>query len=256
MAYRLARSLETLRDQINAAAPNRSKASDGWIGDASHFRTGSASDHNPWITLGGVGIVTAFDITHDPRNGCDVMAIANAIVASRDRRLKYLIYTGGSGGNPGILSSTVSPWKWRTRASDDHPHHLHISVDSDAADFDSRAAWALPGAITPPPPTKTEEQTMADLTLTNPMTKEAATAANGLSNTWRLAWTNNLLLRQLLAKQGIVADVDESQIAREVAASLTVPLKAALVAAVAKGGSAEAIADAVVAQMATQLAGA
>jgi len=36
MSWRLARSLEPLRNEVNAAAPNRSKASDGTIGDTAH----------------------------------------------------------------------------------------------------------------------------------------------------------------------------------------------------------------------------
>lgn len=46
MAWRLAGSLVTFRDQLNAAFPNRSKISDGFIGDAAHQAQGSASDHN------------------------------------------------------------------------------------------------------------------------------------------------------------------------------------------------------------------
>lgn len=149
MAYRLAVSLEKLRSQINLMAPNRSKASDGWIGDAAHFATGSASDHNPWVKQGSTGIVTAFDFTHDPANGCDVMAIANGIIKSRDRRMKYMIYTGGAGGRPGIISATVSPWVWRVRANDDHPHHLHVSVNSNVADYDSSALWAIQAGMPP-----------------------------------------------------------------------------------------------------------
>ena len=143
MAYRLAHSLEQLRSQVNLIAPNRNKKSDGWVGDSVHFAQGSASDHNPWVRQGDLGIVTAIDITHDPANGCDVMAIANSIIASRDRRMKYMIYTGGSGGRPGIISATVAPWTWRVRSYDDHSHHLHISVNSNVSDYDSPNAWAL-----------------------------------------------------------------------------------------------------------------
>jgi|HigsolmetaAR201D_1030396.scaffolds.fasta_scaffold15936_2 hypothetical protein len=45
MAWRLARSLEQLRRQIDAAYPGRSKASDGTIGDVAHSQRNS--DHNP-----------------------------------------------------------------------------------------------------------------------------------------------------------------------------------------------------------------
>lgn len=36
MAWRLAKSLVQLREQINALSPNRSKVSDGTIGNAAH----------------------------------------------------------------------------------------------------------------------------------------------------------------------------------------------------------------------------
>jgi hypothetical protein len=67
MAWRPAKSLIQLRDQINQIAPNRSKASDGTIGDAAH--ASRASDHNPWVREGDAGVVTAIDITHDPDDG-------------------------------------------------------------------------------------------------------------------------------------------------------------------------------------------
>jgi hypothetical protein len=47
MAWRLAKSQETLRAQVNAAPPGRSKRDDGTIGDERH--QASASDHNPWV---------------------------------------------------------------------------------------------------------------------------------------------------------------------------------------------------------------
>lgn len=135
-SWRLAHSLETLRDQINMAWPQRSRASDGTIGDAAHQRDGNASDHNPWV---GPGVVTAFDITHDPAHGCDVYVLAQALAASRDSRIKYMIFTGHNGG-PGILSSTVSPWRWRARQND-HASHLHLSVTTTG--YDNAAPWHI-----------------------------------------------------------------------------------------------------------------
>lgn len=70
MAWRLAHSLETLRAQVNAKWPNRSKSSDGSIGDASH--SSRLSDHNPDPS----GVVRAIDITHDPLSGFDSYAFA------------------------------------------------------------------------------------------------------------------------------------------------------------------------------------
>ena len=89
IAWRVARSLVRLIDQCNAAWPNRSKVSDGTIGDAAHATR--ASDHNPWY---GPGIVTAADITHDPAHGADMHKLAASLVASRDRRIKYCLTPG------------------------------------------------------------------------------------------------------------------------------------------------------------------
>jgi hypothetical protein len=50
MAWRVARSLEVLLGQFNAACPGRSKASDGSIGDAAHATRDS--DHKPWYGPG------------------------------------------------------------------------------------------------------------------------------------------------------------------------------------------------------------
>ena len=55
--WRVAESLQRLLDQVNQMAPVRSKASDGAIGDASHQTRDS--DHNPWVTDGNIGVVTA-----------------------------------------------------------------------------------------------------------------------------------------------------------------------------------------------------
>ena len=63
MEFRIAKSLLTLRAQIDAMAPNRNKSSDGAIGDQSHQTRNS--DHNP----NADGVVTAMDITNDPEHG-------------------------------------------------------------------------------------------------------------------------------------------------------------------------------------------
>ncbi len=65
MNWRLAKSLETLRSQVNAVHPNRSKESDGSIGNAEH--SARESDHNP----NSAGVVCAIDITPDPAGGVD-----------------------------------------------------------------------------------------------------------------------------------------------------------------------------------------
>lgn len=123
--WKLAPGLETLRQQVNALAPKRSKASDGTIGDAAH--ASRTSDHNP----NARGVVNALDITHDPSQGVDIAKIATALIASRDPRIKYLIFNGkivsGAGG--------TKPWSERVyKGANKHTKHVHISVKDKIGD--------------------------------------------------------------------------------------------------------------------------
>jgi hypothetical protein len=128
--WRPAKSLVKLRAQINAMAPNRSKASDGTIGDTAHSKT--KSEHNP----NKDGVVRAMDITHDPAGGCDCNVLAETLVAARDPRILYIIW------NARICSSVVQPWTWRAyKGANKHTHHLHISVVETPAVYDNEAPW-------------------------------------------------------------------------------------------------------------------
>jgi len=136
MAWRVADSLLHLREQINVACPNRSKASDGTIGDTAH--SARKSDHNPQPLDGAVGVVTAMDITNDPDDGCDADKIVNALVASRDPRIKYIIW------NRRIISSQTEPWVWRNyTGKNPHSKHFHLSVLPAKTHFDSKASWKI-----------------------------------------------------------------------------------------------------------------
>lgn len=140
--FRVAKALLRLAEQVNAAHPQRSKQSDGTIGDRAHRNR--PSDHNPRPGAGGIGVVTALDITHDPAHGCDAGALAEALRKSRDPRIKYLI------SNRRIVSSSphgaVAAWVWRAyTGSNPHNHHCHISVLADPARYDAVGDWTLPG---------------------------------------------------------------------------------------------------------------
>jgi hypothetical protein len=142
-AWRVAMCLLKLREQVNAMAPSRSKASDGTIGDAIH--RSRSSDHNPWVSDAGVGVVSAMDITHDTVNGCDAGAVAEAIRASKDNRVKYMIW------NRRIMSSYAvngrPAWTWRAyTGKNGHTKHVHVSANSSKASYDSTAGWKLPGS--------------------------------------------------------------------------------------------------------------
>lgn len=153
MANRIARSLDKLRSQVNARWPQRRKQSDGWIGDAAH--QSRKSDHNPHVKDGATGVVTALDITHDPKSGCDAGVIADVLVASRDPRIKYVIW------DRQIIAGDAgpSPWQWRDyRGRNPHTMHVHISVKPAKSKYDDISLWAIPGeaaakvATTPQPP--------------------------------------------------------------------------------------------------------
>lgn len=143
----VAKSLLTLLDQVDAASPLRNKRNDGTIGDADH--AARDSHHNP----NEAGVVTAMDITHDPRGGCDAGQIAEALRLNRDPRINNVIYDGR------IFSSTVSPWIWRerNRGPGDHTEHVHVAVgrgrEGHATNpelYDDPSPWAIramPGTI-------------------------------------------------------------------------------------------------------------
>ena len=132
MSWRLAKSLDQLRRQVNAAYPNRSKYADGTIGDAAHARTDS--EHNP----NSAGVVRAIDITHDPTNGVQGQRLANDVIAELDRRgvRGYVIHAGR------IRSTYVQRGVWR-RYGGSNPHNTHVHV-SYITGYDNRAAWPLP----------------------------------------------------------------------------------------------------------------
>lgn len=136
MSWRLAKALMQMRDQFNAAVPRRNKSHDGTIGDAAHASRNS--DHNPWVKDGSLGVVTALDITHDPRNGVDIAKIAERLRSGRDSRIKYVI------ANKRIFSSTQNPWQWRSyTGSNPHTSHIHVSVNSHKAAYDDTREWGL-----------------------------------------------------------------------------------------------------------------
>jgi hypothetical protein len=129
VAWRMAQALETLHTEINAAAPERSRASDGGIGDTAH--SSRASDHNP----SPQGIVCARDWTHHPDGGLDGQQLADWLqrrAQAGERRIKYVIW------NRQILSGPDERHAcgvWRPyQGTNPHTKHLHLSVHHDHCD--------------------------------------------------------------------------------------------------------------------------
>lgn len=149
MMWRLANALVALRDGVNARWPSRDKGSDGTIGNAAHVAEGwTASDHNPWVVVGGIGVVRAVDIT---ASGIDAAWYAEQLRlagANGDSRLTgggYVIY------NRRITLDNFSGWSVYTGANP-HVAHVHCSFSRNAAGFDRTDTWSFlfGGAITPP----------------------------------------------------------------------------------------------------------
>lgn len=134
---RVANSLETLRKQINARWPDRSRISDGGLGDTSH--AARLSDHNP----NAEGIVCARDFTHDPVHGPDARKLAEHLLSTHDKRIKYIISNGEIASG---LGANHTPWVWRPYTGmNAHRHHMHISVRSPDEFYDDSSEWDLKG---------------------------------------------------------------------------------------------------------------
>lgn len=128
--------LVKLRAEFNALAPDRDKASDGWIGDPAH--AARTSDHNPDLR----GLVHAIDVDVDLRRpGLSMEKVVQLVLArcqdGRERRLRYIIY------NRRIWSASNG---WRQQAytgANAHDHHAHFSASHDPAREESTAPWNL-----------------------------------------------------------------------------------------------------------------
>lgn len=131
MTWYLSRALVTLRGEIEAAWPGRSKISDGSIGDAAH--ASRPSDHNPDPSGPDKGEVRAIDVTQwdpgTPENPRDDVAeaVAEQLRASRDPRILYVIWRGRMFSS--YPTSSTPAWTWRPYTGPNgHFHHVHISV--------------------------------------------------------------------------------------------------------------------------------
>lgn len=151
--WRLAPCLKALFDEADRRKPTRSHAADGTIGDLAH--AARESDHNPadgWVCAGDVDD----DGDSTPILGVDLL-VAH-LVASRDRRVKYLIRNGTiwkAYENRGLPPWTPQPYT----GPSPHDHHAHISVwNTTEARNDLRPWWP---AVKPAPPPDEEDDMAA-----------------------------------------------------------------------------------------------
>lgn len=163
MTWRLAKSLAALRGEVDARWPERSKISDGTLGDPAH--AARVSDHNP----NAAGVVRAFDCTGE---GAETQA--------RDVPGEWLfqhIITLGRAGHPALSNhgyvihdgrAAYASKGWEIvpyKGASSHPHHVHISVGRDPAQYDDLTPWGI-DAPTPAPPAPTTPTTEDDMPYT------------------------------------------------------------------------------------------
>jgi hypothetical protein len=114
----LSKAADTLRDQINDSFVDRSRKTDGWIGDLKH--QSRKSDHNPRPS----GEVCAIDIDaglSDEQGISHALADQLRLTAKKDKRISYIIHAGK-------IASAKSLWKFRKyRGINPHHKHIHIS---------------------------------------------------------------------------------------------------------------------------------
>lgn len=165
--YRLAPSLRTLWNQLVAANPGQqwqTSPQTGTIGDAKHQAKNRASDHNPWLdnTVRALDIaanVTGVPGIRDVADGpsCEALfAMVNQMYAARDPR----IWPDGYGIYLHRITDPARPGRSKptTPQQDPHLYHLHISVSTNPAGFNSTAPWPIPQPARPPAPAPTPTQ--------------------------------------------------------------------------------------------------
>jgi hypothetical protein len=135
MKPKLSQSAIQLRKQIDDCFPERDTASDGWIADTRHMRSGKPSDHIP-----DKGWVRAIDIDADlsGKSKPEIMpdlADEIRVFAKHDakKRIAYVIFNGR-------IASPILGWKWRKyTGANKHIKHAHVSftkkADEDSAFF-------------------------------------------------------------------------------------------------------------------------
>jgi hypothetical protein len=201
-AWKVAESLDRLLAQLNAFAPNRSKVSDGSIGDQAH--ASRTSDHNPRM-IAGANLVTARDWTHDPRNGLNCDRLATALRNSRDARIKYVIW------DRRIMSGAAGPqpWVWRPyTGSNPHTKHLHLSVVADQR-CRLRHGWDLTGLTDEGDDMPLSEQDKEDIALRAAEAVWARLVTNGFGDKVRADQVLTATERRVADLQGEVQDLEE-----------------------------------------------
>lgn len=123
----LAGSLRRLRAEVDALWPDRSRASDGWLGDAAH--AARDSDHNPDAR----GIVHALDVT-----ASGIHSVAFLVAVTHHQACHYVIFRS-------VIYSRRNGFRGVPyTGTDPHRSHLHVSIRHSTGAERSRQDWLSP----------------------------------------------------------------------------------------------------------------
>jgi hypothetical protein len=115
----LSKAAVQMREQIDDSFADRSRKSDGWIGNEKHQNT--KSDHNP---LPDTAEVCAIDVDAklcDQPEMSIYLAEQIRVAAKTDKRISYIIHVGK-------IASAKSFWRFvKYRGINQHTRHIHIS---------------------------------------------------------------------------------------------------------------------------------
>ncbi len=129
-----AKPIVALGTQVSSV-PSRPTGADGTVASRAHDQNSPRSDHTPKPST-GTGTVRAIDVTVTNSQGT---TITEAIRASRDKRLKYLIYKTRMFAS---YSNSKGPaWQWRPYTGGGHLAHFHVSTLS--AHDSNGSAWDI-----------------------------------------------------------------------------------------------------------------
>jgi hypothetical protein len=115
----LSKAAVQMREQIDDSFADRSRKSDGWIGNEKHQNT--KSDHNPLTHTGEVCAIDVDAKLCDQPEMSIYLAEQIRVAAKTDKRISYIIHAGK-------IASAKSFWRFvKYRGINPHHRHIHIS---------------------------------------------------------------------------------------------------------------------------------
>lgn len=138
--WTLAPCLVVLAEQIETKWPNREEG-DGTVASENHDKISPTSDHRPSPYEAQSG-ATVRAIDSGETSEAITQGLVDALVASRDSRIMYLIYEGRSCWS--IPRNGKPAWTWQKyNGVNPHDGHFHLSTKrTTAADNDTRL-WKI-----------------------------------------------------------------------------------------------------------------